>query len=172
MGREERVSERRRKWVNQHNYSLMQTTPHCLYSNKLMRLQTGKKKQFHRCFCLVQATKENELSHDLNGDRVFTQAGINIWLPGLMSNSWKSRVNSLSCEFGEKRRRKSEKINIRNWLARRVMALVKGIHRCDWILLLKGNFNSEMPYQCDNRKINNVLKVFHYTLQNDIQRHN
>lgn len=39
------VSEggRGRKWVNQHNHSLMQTTPHCLYSNELMRLRSGKK---------------------------------------------------------------------------------------------------------------------------------
>lgn len=27
----------------------------------------------------------------------------------------------------------------------------------DWILLLKGNFSSKMPYQCDYRKINNIL---------------
>lgn len=88
--------ERGRKWVNQHNYSLMQTTPRCLYSNELMRLQTGKK-QFHHCSRLLQATKENELSPDLNGDRVFTQARINIWLPDLMSVR-ASEAKSLSCK--------------------------------------------------------------------------
>lgn len=61
--------------VNQHNYSLMQTTPHCLYPNELMRLQTGgrkkKKKSNSITRCLLQATEENELSPDLNGDGGF-----------------------------------------------------------------------------------------------------
>lgn len=48
----------------------------------------------------------------------------------------------------------------------------EGIHLSDWILLLKGNFNSKLPYHCDDRKINHILKVFHLTLQNYIQRHN
>lgn len=65
----------------------MQTTPRCLYFNELMRLQTEKKKKkhFHHFYCLLQATKENELSADLNGD---TQPRINIGLPDLMSKSW------------------------------------------------------------------------------------
>lgn len=45
----------------------------------------------------------------------------------------------------------------------------EGIHCCDWILLPKGNLNSKMHYQCDDRKINNILKVYHFTLQNYIQ---
>lgn len=67
--------------MNLYNYSLMQTTPHCLYSNELMRLHTKKKEkkpQFQHRYCLLQATKENELSLDLNGNRVFTRARINI----------------------------------------------------------------------------------------------
>lgn len=42
----------------------------------------------------------------------------------------------------------------------------EGIYCSDWILLPKGNLNSKMPYQCNNRKINNILKVFHFTQQN------
>lgn len=54
-----------------------------------MRLQPEKKRkkeiQFHHFHCLLLATKENELSPDLNGD---TQPRINIALPDLMSKSW------------------------------------------------------------------------------------
>lgn len=89
--RRERESEWGRKWVNQHNYSLMQTTPHCLYSNELMRLQTGekKKKKNNSITAIVFCRPPKKMScHPiLMAKGVFTQAGINIWLQGLMSKS-------------------------------------------------------------------------------------
>lgn len=48
----------------------------------------------------------------------------------------------------------------------------EGILCCDWILLLKGDFNSKIPCQHDNLQINNNLKASHNPLQKYIQKHN
>lgn len=82
-----------RKWVNQHNYSLVRTTLRCLYSNKLMRLQTGEK-QNHPITGIASRGHPRKMSCHLilMADGVFTRPAINMWLPGLTSKELERQV--------------------------------------------------------------------------------
>lgn len=86
--------------ANQHNYSLKQTTLHCLCTNELMRLQSegkeGGKKAIPSLVVYCRPPRKMSCHPILMATGVFTSARINIWLQGLMSE-WESREKSLSC---------------------------------------------------------------------------
>lgn len=87
--------------ANQHNYSLKQTTLHCLCTNELMRLQSegmeGGGKAIPSLVVYCRPPRKMSCHPILMATGSFTSARINIWLQGLMSE-WESRAKSLSCD--------------------------------------------------------------------------